>query len=250
LTASSRSGSAPAGTPECMAVALARTIRDREVVAQGVDSVLASLAILLARSTHAPSLTWITVAGAVDPVVARVPDSSVSPAWLTGTRAILGNPEFYRLAMRGGVDRMFLGAAQVDQRGRLNLSVIGNRDHPRVRLPGGGGAAVLAQVVRHIVVWRTRHTPEIFVPAVDFVTAVGNVERVVTPLGVLALRDGRLVLEARFPRVSLDEIAAGTGFPALPDADPPVLEPTLEELRLLETLDPRRQRDMEFHRPA
>ena len=87
---------------DLMAVALARTIRDGEVVAQGVDSLLASLAILLARATHAPSLTWITVAGGVNPAPGSLPESSASPAWLQGTRAILGNPEFYRLAMRGG----------------------------------------------------------------------------------------------------------------------------------------------------
>jgi glutaconate CoA-transferase subunit B len=234
------------GPPEFMAVALARTVRDGEVVAQGVDSVLASLAILLARSTHAPSLTWITVAGGVNPVLAELPSSSVSPAWLAGTGAILSNPEFYRLAMRGGVDRMFLGAAQIDQHGRLNLTVIGSHDRPRVRLPGGGGAAVLAQVVRHVVVWRTRHTAEVFVPNVDFVTAQGNVETIVTPLGVLGLQDGRLILQARFPGVSPEEVAARTGFPVVPRTSVPVLEPTEEELRILQNLDPGRQRDLEF----
>lgn len=236
----------PIGPPEFMAVALARTIRDGEVVAQGVDSVLASLAILLARSAHAPSLTWITVAGGVNPVLSELPSSSVSPAWLAGTGAILSNPEFYRLAMRGGVDRMFLGAAQIDQHGRLNLTVIGSHDRPRVRLPGGGGAAVLAQVVRHVVVWRTRHSREIFVPKVDFVTAHGNIETIVTPLGVLGFQDGRLILQARFPGVTSEEVAARTGFPIVPRTSVPVLEPTEEELGILQNLDPGRQRDLEF----
>jgi len=229
-----------------MAIALARTVRDGETVAQGVDSVLASLAILLARATHAPTLTWITVAGGINPVLAGLPNSSVSPRWLSGTAAILSNPEFYRLAMRGGVDRMFLGAAQIDQHGRLNSTVIGSHDRPRVRLPGGGGAAVLAQVVRHIVVWRTRHTVEIFVPEVDFVTAQGNVETVVTPLGVLACREGRLVLEARFPGVSVEDISANTGFPVASPGPVTVLEPAEAELTILQELDPGRQRDLEF----
>jgi glutaconate CoA-transferase subunit B len=240
----------PTSPSELMAVALARTIRDHEVVAQGVDSVLASLAILLAKSTHARLLTWITVAGGVDPVLAELPNSSVSPAWLAGTRAILSNPEFYRLAMRGGVDRMFLGAAQIDQRGRLNLTVIGDRERPRVRLPGGGGAAVLAQVVRHIVVWRTRHTPQVFVPKVDFVTAQGNVETVITPLGVLGLEDGRLILQARFPGVALEDVEARTGFPVMPRASVPVFEPTGDELRILRNLDPDRKREWEFPKAA
>ena len=238
----------PIGPSEFMAIALARTIHDGEVVAQGVDSVLASLAILLARSTHAPLLTWITVAGGVNPVLSELPNSSVSPGWLAGTCAILSNPEFYRLAMRGGVDRMFLGAAQIDQRGRLNLSVIGDHDRPRVRLPGGGGAAVLAQVVRHIVVWRTRHALEVFVPRVDFVTAQGNIETVVTPLGVLGMQDGRLILQALFPGISTEEVQARTGFPVLPKTSVPVLEPTEQELRTIRDLDPGRQRDLEFPR--
>lgn len=236
------------GPPELMAVALARTIRDGEVVAQGVDSILPSLAILLARATHAPSLTWITVAGGINPSLTELPSSSVSPRWLLGTPVIFSNPEFYRLAMRGGVDRMYLGAAQIDQRGRLNATVIGSHDRPRVRLPGGGGAAVLAQVVPHIVVWRTRHTTEIFVPAVDFVTARGNVETIVTPLGVLAMVDGRLILQARFPDVALEDIAARTGFPVLPLGPVPLMEPTAEEIRMLQKLDPERQRDLEFPR--
>ncbi len=107
---------------------------------------------------------------------------------------------------------------------------------------------MLAQVVRHIVVWRTRHTIEIFVPAVDFVTAQGNVETVVTPLGVLGWRDGHLVLRERFPGIAVEEIAARTGFPVVPATPVPVLEPTEEEIRLLEDLDPQRQRDLEFPR--
>ena len=70
---------------DLMAVALARTIRDGEVVAQGVDSLLASLAILLARATHAPSLTWITVAGGVNPAPRSLPESSA-------TRSSSGRP--------------------------------------------------------------------------------------------------------------------------------------------------------------
>jgi len=54
---------------------------------------------------------------------------------------------------------------------------------------------VLAQVVRHTSSsGEPGTTPEIFVPEVDFVTAQGNVEAVVTPLGVLGLQDGHLML--------------------------------------------------------
>ena len=36
---------------------------------------------------------------------------------------------------------------------------------------------------RRTLLWRTKHDPRTFVERVEFVTAVGNVDRVVTPLG-------------------------------------------------------------------
>jgi hypothetical protein len=67
---------------------------------------------------------------------------------------------------------------------------------------------------------------------------------------VLGLHDGRLSLQARFPGVTAQVVEASTGFPVIPGAPVPVLEPTNEELRILSDLDPGRQRNLEFPRDA
>jgi acyl CoA:acetate/3-ketoacid CoA transferase beta subunit len=42
-------------------------------------------------------------------------------------------------AQRGFVEYGFIGGAQIDSYGNLNSTVIGDHDHPKVRLPGSGG---------------------------------------------------------------------------------------------------------------
>jgi glutaconate CoA-transferase subunit B len=230
-----------------MAVTLARLLRDGEVACHGVNSILASLAIALARRTHAPGLRHVSIGGGLDATPPTLPRSSSGPAWLTGSPIVLSNVDVYQLALRGRIDAMLLGCVQVDGRGRVNSTVIGDFDRPRVRLPGGGGAAVLFQVVRRIIVYRTRHDPRALVPAVDFVTAAGNLERVVTPLAVFRGTAEGLRLEALQPGVTLEEVERRTGFRVEPlpglQLVPP---PTAGELAALERLDPERLRDLDF----
>jgi glutaconate CoA-transferase subunit B len=240
-------GPAAAGVPERMAVALARLLRDGEVACHGVNSVLASLAIALARRTHAPRLRHVSIGGGLDGTPATLPRSSSGSGWLAGSPVVLSNVDVYQLALRGRIDVMLLGCVQVDARGRVNSTVRGDSPGPRVRLPGGGGAAVLFQVVPRIVVYRTRHDARSLVPSVDFVTATGNLERVVTPLAVFRATAGGLGLEALQPGVSLDEVVRRTGFPVEPLPGLRTLEPpTAEELAAVADLDPDRLRDLDF----
>ncbi len=235
------------GAPEIVAVTLARLLRDGEVACHGVNSILASLALLLARRLHAPGLRHVAIGGGLDAAPATLPRSSSGPGWLSGSPVVLSNVDVYQLALKGLVDVMLLGCVQVDARGRVNSTVIGAFDRPKVRLPGGGGAAVLFQVVRRIIVYRTRHDPRSLVPAVDFVTATGNLDRVVTPLAVFrATRDG-LRLEGLQPGVTFEAVREQTGFPVVPTADcGPLAPPTPEELAALDGLDPDRLRDLDF----
>src|SRR5205085_419704 len=50
------------GPAELMAVAIARLLRDGEVVFQGVNSTLPMVSIALARRLHAPHLTYVNIA--------------------------------------------------------------------------------------------------------------------------------------------------------------------------------------------
>ena len=54
-------------------------------------------------------------------------------------------PEIFSYWLQGGrIDVGFLGAAQIDRFANLNSTVIGAYEHPKVRLPGAGGAPEIA----------------------------------------------------------------------------------------------------------
>ncbi len=236
------------GVAELMVVAMARLLHDGEVVFQGVNSVLPMVAVNLARRLHAPGLTYVNISGGIDPAPRFMPQSSTDPELARGSASLFNNEDFYDLCARGGIDTAFLGAVQIDAEGRTNVSVIGDHARPKVRLPGGGGAAMIMPTARRVILWRTQHNRRVFVERLDFVTAAGNVDRVVTPLCVLQRRDGRLTVETIFPTASLDEIVANTGFAlAIPPDCPRLAEPTECELALLDEIDPRAVRRMEFH---
>jgi glutaconate CoA-transferase subunit B len=177
-----------------------------------------------------------------------LPASTTAAELAHGSASLFNNEDFYDLCARGGIDTAFLGAVQIDGAGRTNVSVIGDHDRPKVRLPGGGGAAMIMATARRVILWRTQHHRRVFVERLDFVTAAGNVDRVVTPLCVFQRRDGRLAVEAIFPGASATDVAANTGFPLDVAAECPSLPaPTEGELALLEEIDPGRVREQEFH---
>src|SRR5206468_4050688 len=54
---------------------------------------------------------------------------------------VVSVPEIFNYWLQGGrIDVGFLGASQLDRYANLNSTVIGEYEHPKVRLPGGGGA--------------------------------------------------------------------------------------------------------------
>ncbi len=235
------------GAPEIMAAAMARLLRDGEVVFNGVGSFLPMLAIEVARRLHAPNLVYLNIGGGMDARPETLPWSSSDPALLAGSAGIVDQPEFYQLVMRGGVDAMFLGAVQIDAAGRVNSSLIGEAGRPAVRLPGGGGAAVILPTARRVILWRTRHDRRTFVEKLDFVTAAGNVDRVVTPLCVMRRVEGRLAVESLHRGVTAEIVRANTGFPvAVPPDCPPTPPPTAEEISIIHALDPQNYRALDF----
>jgi glutaconate CoA-transferase subunit B len=219
-------------------VNLARQIHPGEVVFSGVNSTLPMLACLLAKRAYDFHFTWINVAGGVEPVPAKIPHSSSDPAIVAGSPAIFANEDFYDLCARGGIDLVFLGCAQVDALGRTNVSVIGSWESPKVRLPGGGGAAVMMPTAKRVVSWRTEHSPRTLVEKLDFVTAAGNMAAVVTPIAVFARRNGFLALESWNGQVSLDEVRKRTGFRFDAKDAEPTASITEHEAAALASLDP------------
>jgi glutaconate CoA-transferase subunit B len=230
---------APVAPWEMMAVAMARLLRPGETVFHGVASPLPMVATLLAKCLHAPDLVYLNITGAVDAEPEHLPVSTVDPALLHGTRALVTLADLFDLAGRGRLDVAFLSGVQIDGEGRINLSAIGPYERPAVRLPGGAGSAMLMPTARRVILWRTKHDPRTFVERLDFVTAAGNVDRVVTPLGVFARRAGWLEVESLHRGVTPEAFRDATGFPVAVGPETPVTPPpTAEELAALRAVDP------------
>jgi glutaconate CoA-transferase subunit B len=134
--------------------------------------------------------------------------------WLQGGRITVG----------------FLGGAQIDRFGNLNTTVIGDYAHPKVRLPGSGGATEIATSCRrtYIVMKQSRRT---FVDTLDFLTSLGHgpngTERrklgvqtsgpalLVSDLCVMKPHEATNEFEvvSLHPGINRDQVQAETGWP-------------------------------------
>jgi len=230
-----------------MPIVMARLLRDGETVFHGVASVLPMVAILIAKRLHAPNLVYLNITGSIDPRPTTLPRSTVDPRLLAGTCSLITLTDLFDLSARGRLDTAFLSGVQIDRRGRINLSVIGAFERPKVRLAGGAGSACILPTARRTILWRTKHDPRTLVERVEFVTAAGNVDRLVTPLCVFVRREGQLQVESIHPGVSAAQLREATGFPIVVDeARPRTPVPTEAELAALEAVDPQRVRLAEF----
>jgi len=222
---------------EMMAVEAARRLDNRTVCFVGIG--LPSLAANLARRTHAPGCVLVYESGTIGAKPSRLP-LSIGDGELADTAdAVVSVPEMFAYWLQGRrVDVGFLGAAQIDRRGNLNSTVIGDYAEPSVRLPGGGGAPEIATSVENVFVM-LRHSRRAFVPQLDFMTSVGdNVRVVVTDLGILEPRAEELTLVAVHPDVEVDDVVAATGWDLRVAGDVhETAPPTTDELAALRSLD-------------
>jgi glutaconate CoA-transferase, subunit B len=191
---------------EIMISALAREVRDGDWAACGTLSPMPAAALWLAKLTHAPAAE-VFVAGSAD--------------WpFTGEWQ-----EFFDSAQAGRLTVFFLSGAQIDGQGNINLMAVGDYEHPKVRLPGGAGSAILAYVVERVVLFKTDHSTRGLVPRVDVVTAPGytpelsswqrpgRVNRLITPKCVFELKPPAAPrLQSLHSGVTLAEVQSLTGF--------------------------------------
>ncbi|HPH96636.1 MAG TPA: CoA-transferase [Anaerolineaceae bacterium] len=240
---------------ELMTINSARLLRDHDVVFVGVG--LPNLACNLAQRTHAPNLLMIYEAGVIGARPARLPLSIGDPTLVSGAAAVCSMYEIFTLYLqRGNVDVGFLGGAQIDQFGNINVTVIGDYNHPKVRLPGSGGSMEIAAWANRCYIM-TPHQKRRFPARVDFRTSAGflagRAEReaagvrgggpqaVVTNLGIMEPDEtGEMILTALHPGATVEEAQANTGWALKTAAHIRVTEPPTEnELRILrEELDP------------
>ena len=147
----------------------------------------------------------------------------------------------------------------MDCYGNVNTTVIGDWNHPKVRLPGSGGANDVSSFCWRTIYLMRQQSPRTFVKKLDFVTSPGYLTgpgarervglpsgngpyRVITQLGVYDFNETtkRLQLLVLHPGVTVQQVQEASEFEILiPDKISISPEPTAEQLRILREIDPR-----------
>lgn len=242
---------------ELMTTRVAAEVDEDGVVVMGSFTPLAYAAYMLAKVTHAPD-AYLVGFDAVGMAPFRLSFTGAEAAAYKGAVCrwgMLTEVNSIHLSNHGGVEAV--SSAQFDGDGAINLSVIGDFDQPKVRLPGGAGAAEVIKMYRKMIAYFGSHNPRTLVDKVGFVTGtrwkIGEESRrrhglqpgpiiVVTNLAVL-VRDADerpFRIESLHPGVDADTVVAQTGFELEVPSDIPLTPaPTDEQLRLLrEEIDP------------
>jgi len=242
-----------ATTDEIMTIVAARELRDGVVCFVGIG--MPSTAANLAKKLQAPNAVLVYESGTIGAKPTK-PPLSIGDGELAETAdAVVSVPEIFAYWLQAGrVDVGFLGAAQVDKYGNINTTVVGDYDHPKVRLPGAGGAPEIAASAKQTFIM-LRQNARAFVDQLDFRTSVGNYKGgnsraslgmtgagptvIITDIGVMRPDPvtGEFVLTALHPGRTAEEAIAATGW-AL-KVSPEVLStepPTVTELQLLRAL--------------
>jgi glutaconate CoA-transferase subunit B len=159
---------------EMMTIAAARTLTNDDICFVGIGA--PSAACNVARLTHAPDITLIYESG----TIATKPDVlplSIGDGELCETALVtVSVPEMFRYWLQGGrITTGFLGGAQIDRFANLNTTVVGDYAHPKVRLPGGGGAPEIASNCGRILITMAMGI-RAFVEKLPFVTSMGHGE--------------------------------------------------------------------------
>jgi glutaconate CoA-transferase subunit B len=212
----------------------------------------------LAQRTVAPELQLVYESGVYGARPERLPLSIGDPTLATGSTAVTSMFELFAFYLQAGlIDVAFLGGAQIDRFGNLNTTVIGDYEHPKVRLPGSGGACEIAIHARQILVIM-RQAQRSFVDRLDFRTSPGHSgdpvhdaargwwgsgpTSVVTDLATYGFdgATGEMTLRTLHPGVTLDDVRASMGWdPRVADDLGETPAPSDDELRLIrEELDP------------
>ncbi|MBV9302996.1 MAG: hypothetical protein JOY62_16210 [Acidobacteriaceae bacterium] len=251
---------------ELLAVCLAREYDNSSICSVGSVSPLAMVSYLLAKATHAPGLVIIALNGGLIDIDEHPMSLTLAePLELGSAKAVWGADETYHwYYQQGRITHEVITVAQLDVRGRTNNAWV-KAGGKRVRLPGQGGMADVANLHQHFVLYLTRHSRERFVESVRFCTAarglMSDVERIeaglkpgkvrlISDLGIFEMdkEEGIFRLMSLHPRITLEKVRENTGgefliADELESTEPP--DPT--ELDLIRNrIDPFGIRRLEF----
>jgi glutaconate CoA-transferase subunit A len=256
-----------ASVDELMVCWLASQLDNDSICSAGAVSPLAATSYLLAKATHAPGLAIFMTSGGLLDVAERPMLLSLGEALDTASASVVcGGEDSYRwYYQQGRVTCEVVTVAQVDRRARTNNIELTSPSGRRVRLPGQGGMADVADLHQNFVLYLTRHSPLTLVENVQRLSAARSLTdpsartaaglrpgttTLITNLGVFRYEPdrGELVLQSLHPGVSLNQLREATGFEPAVAADLTVTaEPSAEMLRVLrERVDPLGIRRLEF----
>jgi len=258
-----------------MVVSLARTIDDGDSIILGSFTPLAYAAYMLAKLTHAPNAFIVGYSG-VDPLPFQLSFHSSEAACTQYAAGLWSMSECIEaLHLRGMGDVEAVSSAQLDANGDINISWLatpikdaeGNSTgemNPRgLRLPGGAGAPVVYGLHRKGVGYFAGHSKMTFVPKVNYITGTryyfGDEERkeqglrpgpmiVVTNLCVMQMVErGKWKVLSLHNGVTAEDVKSNTGFEVDVPANFSTTEPpTVQDLELIEKLDPQGIRFLDF----
>ena len=240
---------------ELMAVAGARELQDRQVVAVGLG--LPVVASFLAKKTHAPNMTILFELGVIDPEPIHPGVGLADPrVWyraksLSSFVDILGT-----ILHNNRVDVGFLGGLEVDQYGNLNTTLVGDPRGEFRHMIGSGGANDIASCAKRTIIIM-RHEARKLKKTISFITSPGYLNggasraqtglqggpsRVITDKAILGFHPEtkQMMLISIHPGNTLEDVLATMGFaPIVPPQVPTTEPPEKEQVRLIrEVVDP------------
>lgn len=226
-----------------MIKAMAELLNDGETVFIGLNSSIPYIASFMARDYYKKNIRILGVFEADNPQAFPLAPSTGNTQ-LAETSSILTTYDAFDLAQKGRLDVMFLGPAQIDDKGNVNISVIGSYEKPKVRLPGGAATAFLVPIVKKNIFWNTKYSKRIAVKKVDFITGSfsesNNEAYLVTNLGVLKYlrKDKCWEVIAIYDNTNYDVIANNTDFCLRKSENIRIITLTEGEKEFIEKIDP------------
>jgi acyl CoA:acetate/3-ketoacid CoA transferase alpha subunit/acyl CoA:acetate/3-ketoacid CoA transferase beta subunit len=238
---------------ELIATVIARCVKDGTFTGAGTGCWEVLAGLRLAQLTHAPNASFtLGGTGALNAHLRQLPASLNDDCGLADCEARIGLEELFDLELGGAFDVMFLSGMQIDRYGNVNLAFAGTWEKPALRGPGTVGLEFAPCVPRWVGFFRN-HTKQVFVPKVDFISAIGygsgphsrrefgieddhGPELIVTNLAVLDFCPDtlRMRLQSVHPGVTVERVVANTGFDLIvPTSVPDTPLPSADELSLL-----------------
>lgn len=198
---------------ELLACTIARLIAEARHVAVGAASPIPATAVFLLKAKGLPVR------------ISLLQKRSANP-FSEGSR------ELFDLAGQGRIDAFFLGGAQIDGEGNVNLVEAEGR-----RFPGSFGSAFMYGAVKQTILFREEHSRRVLVPKVEFVSAAGNPAALLTGKALFGWdrERRRFVLRSFHYCGGVDDVRRNTGFAFDVESESisETMPPGPEELKLL-----------------